>query len=428
MNLITPICVSYTYSLILVGLSENRKLTRCLRLFAVCLIVYLSFLHLNLEGFINLPMVLISTLVFKDEGENYLVTLFKALSAMMVFTFFITAVGSLFFAFLPDVMTAPEFNLFMSWLSIAFGMIVYIALTKKGVLKVFQRFYMHLGIVAKCVFMESILLILTSIVLPLVLAANNSNYVYSIFYSLFSISFFFTAYLAYQLMTAETKIIYEEQRQKFAEINGMIIEEKYNNIIGLKHYYSKLYEMFNGFISSQDWHGLKGHFESYISTVHEQHTKNDFTPQNLDLIELPLIKNLLFDAAVKAKYVYKIEIFIEIEGCIDNGFMQEMDLFIILNEWLNNAFCAIENKDGYIRILLARNAKDEALTVKVINSICEDVDTNAVRDLGYRAKKEHSGSELHTARNIIRSYENAECMTYIELGKVVQFLILREKK
>ncbi|MCL2047371.1 MAG: GHKL domain-containing protein [Defluviitaleaceae bacterium] len=433
-GLANAISVSYTFSMILVGLSENRKFTRYLRLLAVCFVIYLSFLHFNLEGFINLPMALIATFVFKDEHDTYSITLFKSLSAMMVFTFFITAVGSLFFAFFPNAMTTIDFGFFMAWLSVAFGIAVYAVLIKKGVLQAFQRFFKHKGIVIKCVIGELVLLVLTSIILPLVLAANSVNYIFAIYYFLFSTSFFFTAYLAYQLMTAETKIIYEEQRQKFAEINGMIIEEKYNNIIGLKHYYSKLYEMFNGFILSQDWQGLKAHFEKYISPVHEEHIKNDFTPQQLDLVGLPLIKNLLLDTVIKAKYVYKTEIFIDIQSNVDCCYIQETDLFIILNEWLNNAFCAIENegenkiKDGYIHILISCDIQGNALTVKVTNPIFEDIDINAVHDLGYTTKKEHSGAGLNAVKNIILAYENAEYMTYIELGKFVQFLILREKK
>lgn len=426
MSIVNSISVSFTYSIILVGLLEKRSLGEFIRLFLLCLSTYLLFLVLGIESFLNLPMAILSMLVIKKKQDGYLLALFKALSAMTAFTLFVTTVGSLFFALLPDVMERADYELFMSIASVVFGVSTYAILAKRDMLKKFQRFYKHRSIVIKCIIAEAAFLSLISFALPLVLSADSENFVFASYYLLFSASIVFAAYLTYLLLTAETKIKYEEQRQKFEKVNSLVIEEKYNDIISLKHYYSKLYETLNAYITVQDWQGLEGYFEKHISPLHKEHIKSDFVLPKLDLIELPLIKNLLFDATVKARHVYSIEMCIDIEGCISDCFIQEMDLFIILNEWITNAFNATDCTDGYIHISISCLDADGILAIKVVNPIAEDIDIKAIYDFGYTTKQNHSGVGLNAVRKIALSYENVESMTYVELGKFTQFMIIRD--
>ena len=434
MNIANAIAVSFTFSILFTGLTAKRDFAVFLRIFITSATMYMIFLILGITSYLNLPLALFVTFIGKEADKPYLHTVFKSFTAMTMLTLFVTTLGSLFFAFLPNFMQSAEFDFLMSFLSIVFGLFVFMVIKKKGLLVKFNKIFNHSGLLKKCIAAEVALLALISLILPLVLAVSRNNFMFSLYYAMFSVSAVFIAYLTYQLMTAETKIIYAEQLKRFEEINGRLIKEKYNDIIGLTHYYNKLYEMLGGYIASEDWQGLESYFNKYIQPLHKEHIKSGFVLPKLDLVEMKLIKNLLFDAAVKARYVYNTEILIDIDGCITLGYMHEMDLFIILNEWLSNAFRAIEGKGGYIHILLACSTCsacsdfsdfDEILTIKVTNPIFEEIDIGSMYDLGYTTKDGHAGVGLAHVRSIINSYENAESMTYIELEKLVQLLVIK---
>ena len=71
--------------------------------------------------------------------------------------------------------------------------------------------------------------------------------------------------------------------------------------------------------------------------------------------------------------------------------------------------------------------KNETLTIKVINPIYEEIDIGAIYNQGYTTKQGHSGIGLTNVKKILLLYENIESMTYVELGKFIQLLIIRDK-
>ena len=422
MSIVNAISVSFTYALILMGLTGQRSIKKFLELFTTSLAIYLSFLLLGLESFLLLPMALAASVVNKDKQKGYLVSLFQSLSAMSIFILFVVIKGSLFFVLLPYVMQHPGFDLFMSVSSIVFGVATHTKFIKKGTL---NRFYGHSSVIKKCAVAGFILVCFISVIYPLALLTDNSDFIFSSHYSLLSISVIFAIYLVYSLITAESKIKHEEQRQKYEEINNRVIESKYNDIISLKHYYNKLYDSLGGFIVAQDWQGLEECFEKHITPLHKEHIEKGFMIPKLDLIESPLIKNLLLDSLVKAKYIHNAEILIDISDYINIDCMKELDLFIVINEWIDNAFAAIENKDGYIQVSISK--AEGTLTVQVSNPIYVDIDISVIHKVGHTTKQGHNGIGLSEVSKIINSYENIECMTYVELGKFNQLLIARDK-
>jgi len=367
-----------------------------------------------------MPLAFISALLTGDKGRKYSFALVKSASSMLLYVLFVMIIGNGFYIFAPGFMGSIGYNLFMSLLSIVFGGAVFSLTVKYDVFKVFCN---EAKLIRICALIETALLTFISIVWPIALILDNNEFNRISFYLLYSATIVFIFFLLYCFAVAENKLKHHNERMKFDEINNLIIEEKYKDIVRLKHYYNKLYSMMNGYIVNQNWRELTTYFEKYISPLHKSRIESDDIPPKLDLIENTLIQNLLFDTVVKATHVYNIKTSIDITCVINDFFMNEMDLFIVLNEWISNAFQATKH-EGSIYLLIS--GSDSAITIKLVNPIYEDIVIHAIRQYGYTTKPGHDGAGLPETEKILSSYENVEHMTYLELATFVQCLIIRK--
>ena len=420
MNALNGAAVGFTYSLIYSGLSAEKSVKGFAKLFIAAAVVYGCFALLDIERFVILPIALIPLALDKRKRWACLLGLFASLSAMMIYVFFVLIIGSLFFGVSPGVMQSEGYDVFMSAASVVFGGLAYKVLAKMDILKHFTG---SKSVVTKCVAAEIAILSFVSLIMPLALLLDNQNFIFFSHYLLAAVSMIFAAYVAYHLAAAEAKIRYDAHRQKYEAINKRIINAKYADIISLKHYYNKLYQILGIYIQKQDWPGLSGYYKRYISPVHEDYIENDITTPQLELLNAPLVKNLILDTLIKAKHIYKARVFLNIAGFVDEFGVSEMDLFIILNEWINNALHAVEGKDGFVQILISPTS--ESISIRISNPIFEAVNMHELYKPGYSTKQGHDGVGLTQVRKIVSSYEHIEHMTYFELGRFVQCLIIR---
>jgi len=317
-------------------------------------------------------------------------------------------------------MESATFNLLMSLLSIVFGEVVFVISVKRDI---FKFFYNEDKVIIICVFIGTALLMFMSVICPVVTASDSPNLNLLSFYLLYTAAIIFISFLLYCIAIAENKLKHHSERLKYDEINKHIIEEKYKDIIWLKHNYNKLYNMMNGYITSQNWSGLTDYFGKYIAPLHKSRIENDVISPKLALIENTLIHNLLFDTLIKATHIHNIKIHMDITSVISDFFMSEMDLFSILNEWISNAFQATNQEDS---IYLLISGSEDAITIKVINPIYEKIDINAITQYGYTTKQGHNGAGLAETEKTLSFYDNIEHATYIELATFIQCLIIRK--
>jgi len=341
---------------------------------------------------------------------------------MLIFILFVMIIGNGFNIFAPELMGSTTFNFFMSLSSVVFGEVVFAISVKRDIFKVF---YNEEKIIMICVLIGTALLVFMSVICPILTASNDNNLNLFSYYLLYTVSIVFISFLLYCFAIAENKLKHHNERLKYDEINKRIVEEKYKDIIWLKHNYNKLYSMMNGYITSEDWSGLTDYFGKYISPLHKSRIENDVISPKLALIENTIIHNLLFDTLVKSTHIYNVRIHMDITSVISDFFMNEMDLFFVLNEWISNAFQATNQEDS---IYLLISGSNDAITIKVVNPIYENIDINAITQYGYTTKQGHSGAGLAETEKTLSFYDNIEHATYIELATFVQCLIIRKVK
>lgn len=246
--------------------------------------------------------------------------------------------GCLVLLLAPTFLTSIQFNIFNGLLIVGFGLSLKCAATKRRTTFLPEHRQGKVFLVA----LELLILLFFAFVLPRFALQNMQHYAIAQLTLMALLVVVCVLLAAYNKSHEKNRILSQERRQ------AEIIEQEYNAIIGLKHYYSKLYESIQGFIRRRDLAGLESYFDAYITPIH----RKNISLQNVDNIKTILIANLLELAANYASS-HPIVFHYEIAGQIDIPKPLEMDVFHILAEWLNNAIESLENqKDGKLTILM----------------------------------------------------------------------------
>lgn len=238
--------------------------------------------------------------------------------------------------------------------------------------------------------------IFTTLLLPILLYdIKQENYaVICIFFVICIVGLYIAVCYIKKLET----ICYDyELKNQFYKIE----KNRFDEIIRLKHYFVRLLKYCNKYLETNDIESFKSALEKNILPVQKSLSEQK-TKEMIRFVSNPLLKDLLLQCASDAEQ-YHIDFKLELDQPILNIGMNELDLFKILNIYIENALEETANqKNGLIHILITK--MQDKLIFKISNSL----HSNHVK-----IQKQSFGKGLHIAKEIVGKYPNVNITTNI---------------
>lgn len=180
------------------------------------------------------------------------------------------------------------------------------------------------------------------------------------------------------------------------------------DVICFKHYWISLYQGILYYLEHQNYDGLS-HYVTQILTPEIQKIQRKALPQNMIRLTNEMLKLLLYCKYQEA-VMSGIEINVDIKNDISVINMDSLDLFKVMNIFLDNAVHACETmKDGFIIVEMMNMEKDTHILV--VNSFDPSLH-----------KKDGNG--LRIAAEIIEKYPNVQWYTKIQENVYNQRLLI----
>jgi len=167
-------------------------------------------------------------------------------------------------------------------------------------------------------------------------------------------------------------------------------------------------------ITNGDVQGLKTYYNEHIAPINEQLEKELGDYSQIDHIQLPLIRARVVELINTVSLMPNVDLYIGIDNIIDNVPIKEMDLFTILNIYLDNAIEEVASHEKAIAAVYMTITPDK-FTLMVENSLKGKESTT---------KPLHTNKGLEIVRDIIITYPDIVVHTHIEMNWFKQKLVV----
>lgn len=230
-------------------------------------------------------------------------------------------------------------------------------------------------------------------------------------------------YFVYRNTIEEEKNKNRENQYKLLEKYTETLEKSYGNLRLFKHDYLNTLISLSGYITDQDYIGLKTYFNEKIIPLGHQIQENDSRIGILSNMKIPEIKGIL-----SSKLIYSIEIgiqtIIEIVKPVETIPMNTLDFVRILGIYLDNAIeAAIETEEKLLHLAIFYN--DQNLYVIVKNStVSLPIPISKLSQCGVSSKGFERGLGLYQASQILGCYSNVIQETRYDEPYFIQTLII----
>ena len=186
------------------------------------------------------------------------------------------------------------------------------------------------------------------------------------------------------------------------------VQNQYERMVVLKHFYSKLYHSFSPFIRNKDINGLQDYFEKYVAPIHREQIQGNI---HISRVANELIRNLLDLTSGQASAMENVSLDIDISGEIKIPEHILMDVFEIMSNFIDNALCEISTqKNGLLRIWI--DQEGELIFIQVANTLTNGFNINQI----YKNQNERSdgrGYGLKRVRELVLQHPDMEHSTFI---------------
>jgi|GEM_PF-1967734 len=209
-----------------------------------------------------------------------------------------------------------------------------------------------------------------------------------------------------------SKLESEKQIALIRNTEAENINKKYDDIIRLKHYYTNLFRSSIGFIEADDMTGMKEYFKEHIAPINEDLNKELSDYKQIELMEIKLIKSRLLELVNTVSLIPNAKLIININDIINNVAMKDIDLFAILNIYIENAVDEIrEQEKGEIKIEITKT--HESVIFVICNSLVG-------YDSSPKSKSLRKGRKI--TREIFIGYPNTRVLTSVKFGSYEQLV------
>ena len=401
--------IALAFYLIAEKFMNHNRLVKYVCFFGLFVVEALVMLFLPNYGEIGILICfVIITFSINVNINNYLKSVDIALSILLFFTVIVLMLAGVLLSAFSGTFSTDNYtyNIIMQISILAFAII----------LRKYKDFSFNLPIDTKLLWFsltfKAILLLIMNLAIP-VIFANLAYLSYSLFYIvqfLFTViiivGFFYTKYVSKRTceLEAESKKMAVELTSQLVESEN--INKRYEEINRFKHYCISVYKSIVLYITTDDMQGLKKYYTEHIAPMNEQLNKELDEYEQIKHIHLNLIKARFIELINTVSQLPNVNLYIHVDNVIDFVAVKEIDLFTVLNIFIDNAVeeTRTQNK-GEITIEITQT--HDRFIFEIRNSLN-----------GYESTPKphntHKGNEI--VIGICEQYPNMDVSTDIEYG------------
>ena len=147
------------------------------------------------------------------------------------------------------------------------------------------------------------------------------------------VSIFFVKYI----LTRERELKKTEIALAERYVEAKNLNKRYDEIVKFKHYMIALYKSGVSYIDAEDMRGWKEYFTKNITPIHDQLDKEVGNYQQIEYIQIDLIKARIVELINTVSQLPNVNLYLHINNVINHVAMKDIDLFAILNIYIDNA-------------------------------------------------------------------------------------------
>lgn len=222
----------------------------------------------------------------------------------------------------------------------------------------------------------------------------------------------------YRRYLTERITMLQGERRKVAieltrrEVETENVNKRYEEIINFKHYISGLYRSMIEFIVADDMPGLAKYYNDNIAPVNEMLNKEIGEYEQIRHIHFTLIRSRIIKLISDVSELRNISLYIWVENVISEVSMKDMDLFSILNTYIDNALEEVkEQEKGEIVIWMTQTYDRFIFEIK-----------NSLDDSGSGPKPKSIYGGFEAISEIRENYPNVSTVTNVKFGMYSQKL------
>ena len=318
--------------------------------------------------FVNIGLVLCSIVIafyIYIHQKNFLKSINTAFSILLIFNATVTIIAGLISFIFPSIFELynPIFNVVMQILIISIA----VTIRKKK-----EYFLISSDIKSILIFyliLKAILVFMLSFGLPIIMIHFNEIYMYF----MFAVALFLVVsiFLVKHLLTLENenKRMEIELTERYVEAKNF--NKRYYEIVEFKHYVVALYKSAVSHIDAEDMHGWKKYFTKYIEPIHERLDKEVGEYKQIEHIRIELIKSRIIQLINTVSRLPNVSLYININNEINHIVMGDIDLFTILNIYIDNAVEETEKQENG-EIIIDMTQTHLGFSFKIRNSLVDN--------------------------------------------------------
>lgn len=183
------------------------------------------------------------------------------------------------------------------------------------------------------------------------------------------------------------------------------VEHLYQNMKTFKHDYIDILSSMKFYIDENNMEQLSDYFYKKIIPYGEKISTHNSQLGKLSYIEQDILKSFIFSKLVVASEK-NLHVDIELQKPVPPFPIQELDLIRVLGIFLNNAIEAASDSEEK-KLVFAIVCESKNTTILIRNSSKPlSIPLHKLCDNGSSSKTSHTGIGLHTAKQILDSYQN----------------------
>ena len=379
---------------------------------SICLLIF-QFLY----SFDLIVQFFVISFFINYNIKNYRKSANIALAILIAYTSVVIILSSIVFFILPDTLPR-EGNAFHSFMmvgvlssSLIFRKYNNIINTKSSDSKILL-FYLSFKI---------IVLIVLNFAIPLYFVANAE----------LSMEVLFTAQFAFAIVVAITFILLTklleyndklESENREAAIDLVLtrqtveaenVNKRYNEIVKFKHFTTSVYRSIVGYLTEKDYEGLHKYYDEYIAPINSQLNKELGEYKQINHIHIPIIKARIIELINIVSQLPNINLYVHVDNIIADVAMKEMDLYKIINIYIDNAVEEVTMQDREEKKITIQMDKTHDRFLFVIKNTLVGCESTP--------KPNNTGRGIELALEVIEKYD-AFIGTNIEQGMYIQRL------
>jgi len=201
------------------------------------------------------------------------------------------------------------------------------------------------------------------------------------------------------------------------EMKTDLINERYFEVVRVKHFFNALYRSLMEFIVENDMPGLKDYFEKHIVPVHKDFIKKADEYEQVKIIQVPILRTRIVELINAISQMPNVKLSLTIRSVVTYVKMEDIDLFTVINVWIENAIDEVaKQEDGHIRIEISQTEKK--FIFDIMNSIVAGKST---------PKPNNTNKGLSIVDEILSRYPNATSDKSITYFHYMQKLEVHDK-